>query len=139
MRRFRMSTERLPHSLSLRIQPIGRQQRIRISRATQETIDAVVKVVRRTVRITRISDIPKNSSLVNDASRFNVGESVKVCVVMPLPARTQDTNNMTTQAVFANFEYYTVCCAGHRTTERREDVDTFVPSIAAPRSAPRVL
>ena len=122
----------------LRLFAIGCQQRVRILRATEETIDAVVKVVRRADSIARVSDIPKDGSRLNDGSRFYVGESVKVGVVMPLPARTEDANNVTTQAVFANLEDHAVSCTQHRTTERGEDVDPLVTSIVAAWSAPSV-
>ena len=134
-RLFRVSPGRL---LYRRVLSIGRKQWVRISSATQETIDAVVQVVRRPAGITRVPDIPKNGSLLHDASRFNIAESVKVRVVMPLPAGAQDANNVATKVVFANLEDYTVRRAQHRTTERGEDVDTFVTSIVAARSAPRV-
>src|SRR6185503_18161618 len=101
-------------------------------------IYAVVKVVRRADRVTRVSDIPKNSSLLHESSRLNIGESVQVSVVVPLPAGTKDANNVTAETVFANLEDHTVGCAQHWATKRREDVDAFVTSIVAPGSAPRV-
>jgi hypothetical protein len=121
-----------------RVWLIGRQKRIWISRATKETVNAVVKVVRRPYCISGITDKSKNGSRLHNASGFNIAEPVEVRVVMPLPAGPQDTNNVTAQAVFANLEDYTVCCADHRPTEWRENVDPFVSSIVGAWSAPGV-
>jgi hypothetical protein len=124
--------------LNSRMWRISCQKRIRVLRVTQETINSVVKVMRRPDRVAGVPDIPKDGSLIHKASGLNIAEFVEVSVIVPLPARTQDTNNVTSQIVFPNLEDHTVGCADNRAAQRREDVDTFVTSIAAARSAPSV-
>ena len=89
--------------------------------------------------ITRVPDIPENASAPHYGSRSDIGESVEVCVIMPLPARTQHTHNVTAQTIFANFEHHPIRRARHWPAQRRENIDSFMTPIVAARSTPGVL
>ena len=95
-------------------------------------------MIRRAARIAGISYIPKNGSRLHDASGFYVTKPVQMSIVMPLPARTKDANDVAAQVVFANFEDYAVRGAEHGTTQRGKDVDSLVTPVSAAWSAPGI-
>lgn len=117
---------------------IDGQQRIRISRAAHEAIDAVVEVRWRAFRVPGIPDIAKDGSRLHDASRLDIPESIKVSVVVPLPAGPEHANDITTQVVFADLEDHAIGRADHRPAFWCEDVDAFVTSIYPAGSTPRI-
>src|SRR5262245_47417553 len=117
---------------------VRRKHRVRILRAAEETIYAVMQMIRCPFRIAGVSNVPQHGSGLHKGSRLNIAKAIEVSIVMPLPTRAEDSNYVAAEVVFTNFEDYTVRCAENRSTERCEDVDTFMTSIAAARSAPGV-
>ena len=93
---------------------------------------------RRAAGIAGVTDVAHDVARHHEISGLQITEPVQVCIVMSLPAGTEDPNHIAADTVLADSQDETASRGADRCSLRREDIDPLMPTSTIASSSPRV-
>lgn len=114
------------------------EQRVRISRASNEPVNSIVQVRRCASGISRITNGADAMALINPLAGPHISELFKMSIVMQIPARPHDPDAVTAKVIIPHSRAAPIGGAEDSRSFGGENIHTFVAPPTTPGSAPRV-
>jgi hypothetical protein len=111
------------------------EERVRVHSAALESVQAIMKMRRRSFGISRVAHVSDHGSFRDRIAGPNAGEPVEMRVIMPIPSGTKHANDPAAQRVLADRHHDSSRRARNLGTAASEDVDSSVRPAARPRRA----